>query len=748
MRKTIDRGGTPMAIYVNEETLTFHLTNRDVSYLFTILPNGECAQLYFGKALRHVDDFRHLFYTAQKDNSCVEVNTNLTMDVVRQEYPSFSRSDFRLPALELTSKDGSRVTQFTYKDYKIVSGKEKIPGLPSTYVESNNEAQTLQVRLTDDCIQATLVLSYTIYSDTPVITRHVSLLNSSSEPIRINRLMSASVDFNRADFEWLELAGSWARERHVKRTPLHSGVQNIQSTRGASSPQHNPFLALLNKETTENQGDAYGFSLVYSGNFLAQMEVDHYDTTRVMMGINPFDFDWHLTPGETFYTPEVVMAYSSRGLNKLSQVYHTLYRTRLARGYWRDRLRPVLINNWEATYFDFNETKLLDMAKEAKALGVELFVLDDGWFKGRNSDTTSLGDWVVDPIKLPNGLRSLSDKIHQLGLMFGLWIEPEMISAKSDLFQEHPDWVMQVKDRPMTPGRNQHVLDFSNEAVVNYMYELIKARLTEANVDYVKWDMNRFMTEAGSLYLSTDDQGSVRHRYILGVYQLYEKLTTDFKDVLFESCAAGGARFDPGMLYYAPQAWTSDDTDALERIKIQYGTSHVYPASMMGAHVSAVPNHQTGRYTPLETRGIVSFSGMLGYELDPGQLTEEEKQMVKEQIIQYKALQPVVQFGTMYRLISPFDSLTMASWLYKSADEKQVMVTFVQRYAVPNPGFRQLKLQGLQPDARYQLVGTTDVYYGDQLMYHGLELDRVIDRADKGDARAYLLHFKVMEEEE
>jgi alpha-galactosidase len=735
-----------MAIYVNEETLTFHLTNRDVSYLFNVLPNGELAQLYYGKHLCHVDDFSQLFYTEVKDNSCTEADAALSMDVIRQEYPSFSRSDFRLPALQVTSPDGSRVSRFTYTSYEIIAGKQTLPGLPATYVETPDEAETLVITLKDEVLNATLCLTYTIYKDAPVITRHAAITNQGEATVVIDQLMSASVDFNQSEMDWLELAGSWARERHIKRTPLHAGVQNIQSTRGASSPQHNPFLALVQPETTEQSGTAYGFSLVYSGNFLAQMEVDHYDTTRVMIGINPFDFNWQLKQEETFTTPEAVLVYSDQGLNKLSQTYHDLYRTRLARGVWRDRLRPVLINNWEATYFNFNEDKLLQMAKEAKQLGVDLFVLDDGWFKGRNSDTTSLGDWFVDEDKLPNGLTSLSDKIHDLGLQFGLWIEPEMVSPESDLYQAHPDWVVGVTNRPNSPGRNQYVLDFSNDDVVSYIYELIKARLTEANVDYVKWDMNRFITEAGSVALDANDQASFRHRYILGVYKLYTLLTEDFPEVLFESCAAGGARFDPGMLYYAPQAWTSDDTDALERVKIQYGTSLVYPVSMMGAHVSAVPNHQTGRVTPLETRGIVSFSGMLGYELDPSQLTDEEKTIIHKQISTYKNIQAIVQFGKMTRLISPFSDPLHASWQFISESNTDVVVTFIQQQARPNPGFRQLKLAGLQPDRRYRLVGTDHVFYGDQLMYHGIELDRHIDRSDAGDARAYLLHFNLLEE--
>lgn len=738
-----------MPIYVNEETLTFHLSGRGVSYLFKVLPNQELTHLYYGKALAHVDDFNQLFYTDIKDNSCFEASeTPLSFDYIRGEYPSFGRSDFREPAIQLKDEAGSRVTAFRYQGYQIKEGKAPLAGLPATYVESDQEATTLTVTMYDAHLDTSLDLNYTVFSDYPVITRHVTLTNQSDQQLAIDRLMSASLDFNHDQWDWMELHGSWARERHVKRQALHPGIQKIGSTRGTSSAQHNPFFALLDPDATEHQGEVYGFSLVYSSNFLAQCEVDHYQTTRVMLGINPFDFSYLLRPGETFVSPEVVMVYSDAGLNKMSQVYHDLYRNRLARGHWRDKLRPVLINNWEATYFDFDETKLLAMATEAKALGVDLFVLDDGWFKGRNSDQSSLGDWYVDQEKLPHGLGALSDKITELGLMFGLWIEPEMVSRDSDLYRAHPEWVIQVPDRDKTIGRYQYVLDFANPDVVDYIYQLIKQRLSEAKVSYVKWDMNRYMTEVASRRLDPGDQQSVRHRYILGVYRLYERLTNDFPDVLFESCASGGARFDPGMLYYAPQAWTSDNTDAVERINIQYGSSMVYPLSMMGAHVSAVPNHQTHRITPLETRGVVSFSGMLGYELDPSQLTETEKAIVKQQITTYKQIQETVQTGTFTRLLSPFDDHRRAAWMVKSQDETEVLVTFVQLSAIANPGFRQLKLKALQPKAQYQLVGSDAVFYGDQLMHHGIELDRYIDRSDAGDYRGYLLHFKALKGED
>src|SRR5699024_10804683 len=432
-------------------------------------------------------------------------------------------------------------------------------------------------------------------------------------------------------------------------------VQAVYSLRGCSSHNYNPFLALKREETTEGNGEVYGFSLVYSGNFLAQADVDTYDTTRVTMGIHPDTFSWNLKPGETFQTPEAVMVYSDHGLNGMSQAYHTLYRSRLARGFWRDRERPVLINNWEATYFDFDEDKILEIVKTAKELGVELFVLDDGWFGKRNDDTSSLGDWYPNLEKLPDGITGVARRVEEMGLKFGLWFEPEMTNKESRLYREHPDWILSVPGRKVSVGRNQYVLDFSREEVVNAIFEQMKKVLTEAPISYIKWDMNRSMSEVYSAGAGAKDQGKVMHKYILGVYRLYDMLTKEFPEILFESCASGGARFDPGLLYYAPQCWTSDDTDAVERCKIQYGTSFVYPVSSMGAHVSAVPNHQLLRNTSLETRANVAYFGTFGYELDPNRLTEEEKEEVKAQITFMKQYRHLIQYGTFYRLLSPFE---------------------------------------------------------------------------------------------
>lgn len=532
-----------MPIYYNKDTQEFHLQSEKISYIFTILQNNQLGHLYFGKKLRHRDSFSHLYTSEAKANvACVfEGDLSFSLDTSKQEYPSYGTTDFREPAFQILQENGSRIANFVYKNHSIYSGKPKLEGLPATYVEKEEEAATLEISLYDELIDAEIILTYTIFEKFSALTRSVKFVNHGKESINLTRAMSASVDFFDSDFEMVQLSGAWSRERHVKVRKLESGIQSISSTRGTSSSQQNPFLALKRPDTNEHQGDVFGFSLVYSGNFLAQIEVDYYDVSRVTMGINPFDFNWLLQSGESFQTPEVVMVYSDDGLNGMSQTYHSLYRTRLARGKWRDQERPILINNWEGTYFDFNEQKILEMAKASKELGVELFVLDDGWFGKRDDDTTSLGDWFVDKHKLPNGVKGLAEKVNELGLQFGLWFEPEMVSKVSELYSNHPDWIIHVPNRRASHGRNQYVLDFSRKDVVDYIYGMMEKVLQEAPISYVKWDMNRYMTEIGSALLPAGRQREVAHRYILGLYDLYERLTSEFPGVLFESCASGAA---------------------------------------------------------------------------------------------------------------------------------------------------------------------------------------------------------------
>lgn len=744
-----------MAIQFHEKAREFHLYNKEVSYIMKIMENGQIENLYYGKRIKDREDFSYLHEEISRPLTSVNVPEPgvLSMEYTKQEYPSYGTGDYRSPAFTVLQEDGSRISAFAYVGHNIFNGKKELKPLPATYTESDEEAQTLEIILYDDLIDTELVLSYTIYEAYPVITRNARFTQKGTEKIVLERALSMSMEFGDMDFEMVHLAGAWARERYVKTRKLEMGIQSIQNLHGTgSSAEHNPFLALKRPHTTESQGEVYGFSLVYSGNFLAQTEVTTFDLTRVTMGIHPEGFSWELNQGETFQTPEVVMVYSDQGLNKMSQVYHRLYRTRLMRGYWRDKARPILLNNWEATYFDFNEEKILNIAKKAKEVGVELFVLDDGWFGARNDDYRGLGDWYVNLEKLPDGISGLSRKIEAMGLKFGLWVELEMVNKDSDLYRAHPDWIIGAPGRFESHGRHQHVLDFSRKEVVDYIYEMISKVLRESSISYIKWDMNRYMSEPYSRGASAAHQGMVMHKYILGVYDLYTRLTKEFPEILFESCASGGARFDPAMLYFAPQTWTSDDTDASERVKIQYGTSMVYPVVSMGSHVSAVPNHQLLRTTPLETRGNVAYFGTFGYELDLNLLSDEEIEMVKKQITFMKQYRDLIQVeGDFYRLLSPFTG-NDAAWMVVSRDQTEAIAGFYQRLNKINASWLRLRLQGLSEDSLYEVsrnvLGETKFYqaYGSELMYAGIPIDREELNEKGGDFASLLYVLKKIEE--
>lgn len=732
-----------MPIIYNEKTREFHLYNQEISYIIKILDNDQPGQLYYGKRLTHREDFSHLFEYAMRDMSpyAFEGNSTFSLENIKQEYPTFGCGDMRFPAYEIERENGSHVVEFVYKEHKIYNGKPKLEGLPATYVESDDEAQTLELVLEDTSINTRIVLLYTIYEAFPVIARSVRFECDSDEKITLLSAMSACMDLPDKDYEMIDLAGVWARERHVRRHKLDYGIQSIYSMRGCSSYQFNPFLALARENADEFQGQVYGFSLVYSGNFLAQTEVDNYDTARVLMGIHPNGFKWTLGKGESFQTPEMVMVYSEAGLNGMSQTFHKLYRTRLARGTWRDKVRPILINSWEAFYFDFDAPKLLGLADAAADLGIELFVLDDGWFGKRDDSTSSLGDWYPNEEKLKGTLKDLAEKINAKGLKFGLWIEPEMTNKDSDLYRAHPDWLLAEQGKRICHSRTQYVLDFSKKEVREYIGDMLENLLAEVPVSYIKWDMNRTFSEVFSNGNDREYQGKVCHKYILGVYELYERLTSRFPHVLFESCASGGARFDPGMLYYAPQGWTSDDTDAIERLKIQYGTSMVYPVSCMGSHVSASPNHQTNRVTPIETRADVAYFGTFGYELDLLKLGEEDKAEIRRQIAFMKEKRNLIQKGTFYRLKSPFEGNETA-WMIVSEDQKKALVGYYRVMQPVNVGFKRLKLKGLKEDTCYKVSGYDYDCYGDELMQVGMILSDSASGVwkkgvnDKGDFQA------------
>lgn len=716
-----------MTIIFHRSSREFHLFNDHISYLIKVLENDQLGQLYFGARVDDADDHSYLVENTYRPVTAYVSKDDYSFSLanVRQEYPAYGTSDFRLPALELAQEDGSTVTNFTYKDYRIIKGKPKLPGLPATYVEDDRDAETLVITLTDEKLAIDLELSYTIFANLAVIARNARFINHGTTSPQLTRALSLNLDLLDADYDWLQFSGAWGRERQVKATHLRQGEQSVSSTRGASGHMENPFVILKRPHTDDFQGEALAVSLVYSGNFLAQAEVDPYQVTRLQIGINPFHFSWQLAPGESFQTPEALLAYSATGLNVLSQSFHRLYSKHLVRGEWRDRPRPVLVNNWEATYFNFTEEKLLAIADRAKEIGAELFVLDDGWFGKRTFETAGLGDWWPNPAQLPHGIAGLSQQIHARGLKFGLWFEPEMANLDSDLYRNHPDFLLKTPGRRMSQGRRQYVLDFARPEVVDYIHDLMAKVLREGQVDYVKWDMNRNITECYSAAFPPAQQGEIFHRYILGVYSLYERLIQEFPHILFESCASGGGRFDAGMLYYAPQAWTSDDSDAAMRLLIQTGTSYGYPLSSMGAHVSAVPNEQVHRVTPLNTRGNVAFFGDLGYELDLTSLSKEELAQIKEQISFYKRYREVFQHGTFYRVQNPFaGDPNWVGWLVVSPDQRTALYADFKFLNDMNAPYRRQVLPGLAPDLTYRVEevgkGTVGDFSGRDLAHIGL----------------------------
>jgi alpha-galactosidase len=712
-----------MPIIFNSKDKTFHLSNNSTSYIFQIVEKGYLAHLYWGKKVRNIVPsliYKNIERCSFSPNPIPE-NMNFSLDSLPQEYPTYGSCDFRHSAFDVSLNDGTNVTNFLYKSHNITKGKPQINGLPSTYSETDEEASTLEIILYDDFSNIEISLFYTIFENYDAITRWSIVKNKGTSSVTLTKVFSSSLNFHKCNFDFLHLNGYWARERHLKREPISSGLTSIESRRGASSHHHNPFIAILDKDTNEISGNCYGFSFVYSGNFIALCEVDQYNYTRVSMGINPHNFSWQLNPENEFSTPEVVMVYSSQGIGEMSRKYHDLYRQRLCKGIHRDRERPVLINNWEATYFDFTPKKIEDIANVASKAGVELFVLDDGWFGKRNSDTCSLGDWYLNKNKLPHGLEDIVNRVNKNKLKFGLWFEPEMVSPDSNLYREHPDWCLHVDGRQNSLGRNQLVLDLTRKEVRDKILNMMAEILDSVPIDYIKWDMNRNMTEVGSPSLSPIQQKETSHRYILGLYEMLEYLTNRYPNILFESCSGGGGRFDPGMLYYMPQTWTSDDTDAVERLKIQYGTSIVYPLITMGAHVSVTPNHQVGRTTPLETRGHVAMFGNLGYELDLTKSSPDELEMIASQIELYNQIKPLIQFGDFYRILSPFQGNETA-WMCVSKDKTEAVVSHIQVLAVPNSPVSHIKLLGLNPDYDYKILETGEIIGGDMLMFAGINL--------------------------
>ncbi len=674
----------------------FHLRNRELSLVLRLRADEEGKEelltAYLGQPLE--DPGACLFMT--------DIRGGASFDSPRQMLPyacpTEGRGDYRTPLVRAADASGQRCTELFYRGYRTEAGKPALAGLPASYTERPEEAETLRITLGDDRTGLTAELCWTLFADRPALAESVRYgLEAGKEPLTLECAGSACITLP-GRYDFLHLHGAWARERTAERTPPAALCRTVSSARGASGHEHNPFAALAAPDATDFSGECLGAALVYSGDFAITAEENFYGTTRLTLGLNPRTFSWRLLPGEEFQSPEALLVYSCRGLNAMSQAFHSLIRQRVCRGFWRDRERPVLINNWEATYFRFNHEKLLGIARAAAETGIELFVLDDGWFGKRDSDNCSLGDWIPDRNKLPGGLEALARDINALGMKFGLWVEPEMVSPDSDLYRAHPDWCLHAEGRRRTTARNQLVLDMGRRDVQDYVIGAISALLAGAPITYIKWDMNRNFLEAGSAELTDGREGETAHRYMLGLYRVLEEITSAFPEVLFESCSGGGGRFDAGMLYYMPQTWTSDDTDAAERLSIQWGTSLCYPTSAMGAHVSAVPNHQCGRITPLRTRGDVALGGNFGYELDLSAQSPEDREEMIRQVKQVKALRATTQRGVFTRLRSPLEG-NVCAWQF--ADETRVILCAYRLLNRPNTAPERIRLREV-PEGLYR----------------------------------------------
>ena len=707
-----------MAITYDSALRCFHLCNERISYIIRLAAGKYPLHLYWGSRVRAVHDDLLSRMTAYTDDTFTL--HEVPLDRLPQECPTFGVADLREGMLHVIHQDGTHALDLQYAGHRIVDGKPELEGLPSARGEG---AQSLLLTLRDALSGVEAELCYTIYEDVDIVARSVRVTGGAKASVTLDRALSACVDFSRGDLSLMTLSGSWARERQIDVRPLAPGDQGVSSARGASSLVTSPFMALTAPGTTEEHGEVYALALCYSGSFAANVHVGVDGTPRAMIGINPFNFSWRLAPGESFQAPEAYLCFSKDGLGGMSRAYHALVHRHLTAGKYAHSPRPILVNNWEATYFDFNEEKLLALARAAKAADIDMLVLDDGWFGHRDADNSSLGDWFDDLRKLPGGLARLSESVHALGLKFGLWVEPEMVSADSELYRAHPDWCIHAGERLRGERRNQLVLDLSREDVRDYIVDVICAAMERGNVDYVKWDMNRNITMYGSARLAPERMQELGHRYILGVYDVMKRITSRFPDVLFESCASGGGRFDLAMMTLMPQAWCSDDTDAWMRCRIQHGTSLVFPPSCMGAHVSAVPNHQTGRMSPLETRAMVAMGGTYGYELDLTKLTQEELEQIAAFNRRVKAMQNVLLYGDYYRLRSPFEGNECA-FMSVSQDQSEAVVTHVFAQAVPDTVKTLLRLRGLNPRWDYRDEDTGRVYGGDELMEYGIVIDR------------------------
>lgn len=737
-----------MSIHISKDERLFHLETENSSYVFRVLENQQLQHLYYGKRIHVKENYGNLasYQTRGFEVSYTADEERIQLSMIPNEYAAYGKGDFRHPAYQVQDATGSRITELKYQGYTLSTGKKRLEILPSTFDDDGDRSEVLTITLKDDIIGLVVKLNYTVFPGQNVIVRNVEFINEGQSDLKLLKAMSLQLDLPDDQFDFIHFSGAWLRERQLYRTALRPGLQSIDSLRYSSSPQNNPFFMLSRKHTTEESGEVYGFNLVYSGNFQNSIEVDHFDTTRVLVGVNPVEFEYLLEPQMSFVTPESIMSYSAQGMNALSQQLAIFYREHLVNPRFAKRPRPIVLNSWETMYFNLTTDKVLELAKCGQQLGVELFVLDDGWFGHREGDNSSLGDWTTDYRRLPKGISYIADEIHKMGMQFGLWFEPEMISIDSELYRTHPEWMICTPHRKPSVGRHQYVLDFTNLEVIDYLFDAISSIIQETKLEYIKWDYNRHITDAYTATLLAAKQMEFGHRYILGVYQLLERLTKAYPEVLFESCSSGGGRFDLGMMYYAPQAWTSDDTDPIERLKIQHGTSYGYSLSMMSAHVSASPNEQSGRRTNLDTREAVAYFGVFGYELDVTTLEAAEAEKVKEQIDFYKKYREVFQYGNFYRIRSPFED-DVVDWQVVSSDKSTAILLHTSLISHLNPGYSVVKFCGLDEDKRYTIAGTDEEFFGDELMNAGVKI--VPEGAENGPVIStpeYQSHLLIVEE--
>lgn len=724
------------AVFLEEEKI-FKLDTRNTTYVIAVVDDEQfLGHVYYGKKLKevHLDGLLRIH-----ENPFVPSRNNRDrvsfLDSFPMEYPAHGLGDYRESCINIRTEKGNVGLALSYVSHKITEGKDGLEGLPASFGKAG-ECETLKILCEDKVTGLQVILQYGIFDEADVITRSVKVVNTGKEDLYLTKVYSACLDMDNKDFEAISLHGSWARERQIETVPVSHGKYSVESIRGESSHQDHPFLALKTKNADQENGEVYAMHFVYSGNFKAQVQSDQFDQVRMTMGIHPEDFTWKLKEGESFQAPETVLVYSAQGLGQMTRIFHDFYRNHLIRSKYKNQKRPILINNWEATYFDFDTDKLIAIAKQASALGIEMLVMDDGWFGDRCDDNRALGDWFVNEEKLKGGLEYLVDEVNKLGMKFGIWFEPEMISPDSDLYRAHPDYAIAIPGREPSLCRNQYVLDLTRKEVRDYAYECVAKILRSANIEYVKWDMNRQLSDIGSLELPADQMGELYHRYVLAVYEMQERMMTEFPHLLLENCSGGGARFDPGMLYYSPQIWCSDDTDAIERLKIQEGTALIYPLSTMGAHVSDCPNHTVGRVTPFETRGYVALAGTFGYELDVTKIPESDREQIPAQVAMYHKYNDLVREGDYYRIASYAENHYFDCYGVVSKNKKEALYTYVQVLNRPNYHSRRIYLKGLAAEKYYAIEGEDGTWSGEQLMNAGLLVQNPF-----GDFKGKLIHL-------